>query len=191
MRTPARLLAAGMLIGLAAGCTPDATEGAAGSPAAGPLADPATGAATPPAPGLAAGCPVTRPSGRTPPVVALTNLGNPISTGEPRWIGNDAVWVNLPADGVLHAVRTGPDTGPFRTKLAWFRAKAGQVEVRARPLTGAPAGFHADVGTVAEYGAVGFAASVLSFERPGCWRLTAALAGSTLAFTVAVAPPDA
>jgi len=108
-------------------------------------------------------------------VIALTNLGSTLSVGGEGWIGNDALWVQLPPAGIL-----------MGTKFGWFRAKAGQVEVRARPLTGGPAEFRADVGTVSEYGPVGFTPSTLRFGRDGCWQVTGTVAGSRLVFVLDV-----
>jgi hypothetical protein len=180
------LVAAGALAVPQAGCTPDTADRAgsgtppiASTPATGPAAT-ATGPAT-----TATSCPVTRPSGKTPPVIALTNLGSTLSVGGEGWIGNDALWVQLPPAGILN-VQVDPDLGMPGTKFGWFRAKAGQVEVRARPLTGGPAEFRADVGTVSEYGPVGFTPSTLRFGRDGCWQVTGSVAGSRLVFVLGV-----
>src|SRR5579862_1204148 len=126
-------------------------------------------------------CPVTSPGGPRPTRLALENLGQPL--GNPTdagWYGNGTLWTTvppgLPAD--LAELRT---TGPGRVsmigiKMGWQRARPGAVSITARPVHGPPARFIARVGTVQQYGRLGFVPSNLMFERAGCWRITARLA---------------
>ncbi len=136
----------------------------------------------------AAGCPTTKPGGPRPPRYALLNFGDPIaSASDPSLYGNGTLWVGLPQPN--WAVRDSM-TGMIGLKLGWFRARRGVVTVTGRPRDGSSARFSAQVGTPAEYGATGFAASDLEFGRGGCWQINARLAGRVLTVVLQVPRPS-
>jgi len=129
-------------------------------------------------------CPVTHAGGPRPPQKALQNFGSPVGRPtDPGWWGNGVLWTHLPPPTTT--VRD-PHTGLIDMKFPWFRARPGQVVVRAQRLGADGAEFAADTGTPAEYGATGFTPSILSFGAPGCWRLTAHLAHRALRVTILV-----
>ena len=133
-----------------------------------------------------AGCPVSTPAGPRPPHRALLNFGDPIArVSDPGWYGNGVLWTQLPLfpGQSLH----GPGA-MVHLKIPWFRARTGDVTIRAEPVGGPPARFSAHVGTPAEYGDYGFAPSILQFGRPGCWKLHAHLASRVLTLVVRVSP---
>ena len=130
-------------------------------------------------------CPVSRSSGSQPPRVARLNFGTVLTSSKVGWVGSGGLWAQLPSHGRLLTVLDRA-TGLFHTKFGWFRSIPGDVSVTGKLLEGANATFHADVGTVAEYGPTGFTPSVLQFARPGCWRLTGTLGRDRLAFVILV-----
>jgi hypothetical protein len=134
----------------------------------------------------ATSCPVTQPGGPRPPGFALLNFGDPIArASDPGWYGNGTLWTELLPPTVIR------DRGQMlRVKMGWFRARTGAVTITGAPLHGPSARFTADVGTPAEYGPTGFAASVVEFGRPGCWQLRAHLAGQELALVLRIPAPE-
>ncbi len=175
-------IAAGAALALAvAGCT------SSGSPQA--QASPTTtrSASDPITPSYLVGpdCPVTvAPSSATPPPALHYRPPPPVPYVR-DWYGNDALWVMLPADGTLPALRQ-PD-GTLTTRFPWFRLAPGSVKVAAERLDGPTDTFSADVGTVAEYGDRGFTPSILYWSAPGCWRITSQVAAHvTLTFVLRV-----
>ena len=131
----------------------------------------------------AAPCPVTRPTGdAVPPRRAVMNLGTVSHRG---WVHGGSLWAQIPAGSTLPAY-DDPGTGLIMTKFGWFRASAGQVRVSGAPVGAGQAAFRSDVGTVLEYGPRGFTPSTLSFQGPGCWRLTGRLGGDSLVLVLRV-----
>ena len=79
-----------------------------------------------------------------------------------RWYGNAAVWVLLSVSGVLG---TDPQRQrPWFTKVPWWRTVPGVLTIRARPVGGRVAGFHADVPS--GYAPTGFQPSGLRLAGP-------------------------
>ena len=139
-------------------------------------------------------CPATSPGGPRPPRIALENLGQPLGNPtDPGWYGNGTLWTTVPPGlpAKLADLRTtGPDgASMIGLKLGWNRARPGAVKITARPLQGPAARFIAQVGTVQQYGAVGFVPSNLLFGRPGCWRIIARLGDRALPLVVDVPSP--
>jgi hypothetical protein len=177
----AAALAAAMSVALP-GCTGDrATTGAGPAPVAGPsrglpgnapagpARQPVSHAPSSPGP-VPASCPVTVPRQARQPTAASDGL---------RWYGDAAVWVLLSASGVLG---TDPQQRPWYSKVPWWRIVPGVLTIRARPVGGRVAGFHADVPS--GYDPTGFQPSGLYWPRLGCWQVTGAIAGQSLTFTV-------
>ena len=138
-----------------------------------------------------AACPVTRGVAGTPPPPALDYQPPPPVPYVHDWYGNQALWVMLPTRGRLPSQRDPAAGWPGRlsTKFPWYGLRPGQLHVTGRRLDG-PGRFAAEVGTVQQgYGPPGFVPSNLHWSGPGCWRLTATLAGSTLSITARVNPP--
>ena len=144
------------------------SRGSPGSAQAGPARQPVSHAAGSPGPGS---CPVTVPRQARQPTGASDGL---------RWYGNSAVWVLLAVSGVL-----GTDPGqrrPWYSKVPWWRTVPGVLTIRAQPVGGLVAGFHADVPS--GYAQTGFQPSGLYWPQLGCWQVTGTIAGRTLTFTV-------
>jgi hypothetical protein len=133
-----------------------------------------------------ASCPTTKPGGPRPPRFALLNFGNQIaSPTDPTLYGNGVLWTGIPSPAWSV---WDPRTRMIGIKMGWFRARPGRVTLTAKPLDGPPARFTGQVGTPAEYGPTGFAASGLAFGRPGCWKLHASLAMRELTIVLDVRP---
>jgi hypothetical protein len=98
------------------------------------------------------------------------------------WYGYAALWVGVPAGGVLPAER--PDGTPWShellTKFPWWRDVAGTLAVTARRLDGPSTGFRSEV--PGGYGPTGFVPSDLIWPAPGCWQVTGTVAGRSLTF---------
>lgn len=177
-----RLIAAAAGLALLAGCAH------VGHPAVtGPMRVPST---RPPSTGYLplADCPVTRgdPGVRPPP--ALRYQPPPPVPYVHDWYGNRAIWVMLPERGQLPAwPAEAPGWRARRgTKFPWYGLRPGQLRITGQRLDG-PGRFAAQVATTQEgYGPPGFVPSELYWSSPGCWRLTATLATSTLRFTARV-----
>jgi hypothetical protein len=88
-----------------------------------------------------------------------------------NWVGNDALWISLPPDGV-HQRRY--------SKLWMIPLRGGDIAISGRQLDGDRSGTF--VGS-ASSGNIG---SSVSFSSAGCWELTYSLDGSRLTFTLAV-----
>jgi hypothetical protein len=97
------------------------------------------------------------------------------------WYGNDALWVSLPAEGILPAVRSA-DGEALETKFPWWRVHPGRLRIRIAAVGGVAEVLPGEVPS--GYGAQGFTPSGLTFTRSGCWRVTGALGPSHLRFTV-------
>jgi hypothetical protein len=175
-------LAAGLSVAVP-GCTggragigagPAAVAGPSGGspeiPSAGPTRPPVSHAPGSPGP-VPEGCPVTVPRQARQPTGASDGL---------RWYGNAAAWVLLSVSGVLG---TDPQQQrPWYSKVPWWRTVPGVLTIRARPVGGLVAGFHADVPS--GYAPTGFQPSGLYWPRLGCWQVTGTIAGQALTFTV-------
>ena len=159
---------AGTGAGPAAGARP--SRGAPGTAPAGPMRQPVSHPSRLPVP-VPAGCPVTVPRQARQPADASDGL---------RWYGNAAVWVLLSVSGVLG---TDPQQRrPWYSKVPWWRTVPGVLTIRAGPVGGLAAGFHADVPS--GYDPTGFQPSGLYWPRLGCWQVTGTIAGQALTFTV-------
>lgn len=88
-----------------------------------------------------------------------------------NWIGNDAMWVSLPVDGVFQR-RYG--------KLWMIPLGRGPITTSGRQLDGTGSGTF--TGTASD-GNIG---SGVTFSTPGCWELAYSLAGEVLRFTLKV-----
>jgi hypothetical protein len=128
------------------------------------------------------GCPVTRPLPHASPPTAPP-LPVPYIHG---WYGNDALWIAVPAGGVLPAEHPYGTAWPseWGTKFPWWRVTPGQLTISARRLDGPSAEFHAEVPS--GYGARGFSPSGLIWPSPGCWQVTGTVAGRSLTFVTRV-----
>ncbi len=114
----------------------------------------------------------------------MLNFGQELgSPSDPRLYGNGTLWTRIPTR--TYFTHDGHSPG-IRLKTPWFRARRGLVRVTGVPVSGPPAQFSAAVGTPAEYGPTGFAPSVLTFGRPGCWHVRATLAGRVLSIVLDV-----
>jgi hypothetical protein len=120
-------------------------------------------------------CVPTVANGRTPPGEAP----------QPRYHGNDALWVILPPQGVI---RPHPSwvkaNGSIHVKFPWWRATEGmltitgrRLDARARPLTAR---------IPPSYGTIGFQATTIVFPTRGCWSVTGRVASARLTFVVKV-----
>ena len=133
----------------------------------------------------AAGCVVTTArAGTTPPSVIQPAAPQPVPWIT-SFVGNQALWVGLPADSTLHS--DGPGPPPFMVKFPWWRLKTGQLTITARRLDGPSTGFSASPGNVGAYGDSGFDPSNLTFPAAGCWKITGKVHGGSLSFTLRVA----
>jgi len=88
-----------------------------------------------------------------------------------NWIGNDAMWVSLPVNGVFQR---------RYSKLLMIPLKAGSITVSGRRLDGDALGTF--TGTASD-GNIG---SSVTFSTNGCWELAYTLAGDELRFTMRV-----
>jgi hypothetical protein len=133
-----------------------------------------------------AGCPVTHPLPHALPP-ALPPL--PVSYIH-GWYGNDALWIGVPAGGLLPAGRPygTPWPNEWGTKFPWWRIVPGQLTIKARRLDGPSAGFHAEIPS--GYGMTGFNPSGLIWPSPGCWQVTGTVAGKSLTFVARVVITD-
>ncbi|HEX5502145.1 MAG TPA: hypothetical protein VFW96_05955 [Thermomicrobiales bacterium] len=91
------------------------------------------------------------------------------------WYGDDALWVVLPADGVL-----------WSTKFGWWRTAHGQLSITGRRLDGPAPPLDAEIPS--GYGDAGFQVSGLEFPTPGCWAVAGSVAGRELRFVARVYP---
>lgn len=131
-------------------------------------------------------CPVTRAVSATRPPDSLHYQPPPPVPYVHGWYGNQVIWVMLPIRGRLPAQTNPAPRSRERlfTKFPWYATRSGQLRVTAQRLDGAGR-FQAQLGSTAQgYGPPGFVPSGLYWSSPGCWRLTAKLAGSSLRFTV-------
>lgn len=88
-----------------------------------------------------------------------------------NWIGNGAMWVSLPVDGVFQR---------RYSKLWMIPLKGGPIAVSGKQLDGNRSGSF--TGTASD-GNIG---SSVTFSTPGCWELAYTLAGEELRFTLKV-----
>ena len=167
-------LVCGLLLVVAAACGPALVSVTPGAPTP-------TGSVAPPTEDLTScavtiGEPGTKPPQFDPDVLPVPYVDT--------WYGNDAIWIRLPIGGILPATRdtTGAE---LWAKFPWWRLVPGPLQVWAQRRPGNDR-LDAEVGTVPEYGTVGFVPSGLLFSRAGCWEITGSLNGQTLSFTTVV-----
>lgn len=147
----------------------------------------ADSSATPvaPEPGQFGDCVVTVAVDAVPDEVEFERPTPWVTTDQGWYGGGEGLWVSLPPDGVLPALRA--DDGNLHTKFPWWRLRPGSLAVRAEPASGG----EAVPGDVPDgYGELGFTPSGLSFPRSGCWRVTGTLDGAELSFVVWVCETD-
>jgi len=125
------------------------------------------------APPSAALCPVTRPP--DPPLAPPMVVGSPQPPAGQFWYGNDALWLILPADGVLS-----------NRKVMWWRTLPGTLTIAGRRLDSPAPPLEADLH--GDYGTEGFQASGINFPVPGCWEVVGSVANRDLRFVVMVYP---
>jgi hypothetical protein len=87
--------------------------------------------------------------------------------------GNDVLWVNLPANGVV-VPDDLIDNGSQRVKFAWWRGVPGNFTITGRRLDGkaGPLGSKATV-----FQPFGLTPGYLYFPTPGYWEITGQIAG--------------
>ncbi len=124
-------------------------------------------------PPSAARCPVTRPP--DPPLTPPPSVGSPQPPAGQFWYGNDALWLTLPADGVMSS-----------GKVMWWRTLPGTLTITGRRLDGPAPPLEADLS--GDYGTEGFRASGINFPTPGCWEVVGSVANHDLRFVVMVYP---
>ena len=88
-----------------------------------------------------------------------------------NWIGNGALWISLPVDGIFQR---------RYSKLWMIPLKGGPITLSGRLLDGNRSGTF--TGTASD-GNIG---STVTFSTPGCWELAYTLAGEELRFTMKV-----
>lgn len=131
-----------------------------------------------------ASCPVTRPIPHASPPRQLHAINN-FASYLHGWYGTTAIWVGVPVQGILPALRpygTPWAARDWGTKFVWWPVIPGKLTITARRLDGPSAGFH---GQVAEPGSIGkahFIPSGLLWPGPGCWQVTGTVAGHSLTF---------
>ena len=96
------------------------------------------------------------------------------------WYGNGALWVGVPAQGILPALHPYGTrwAAEWGTKFPWWRVIPGRLMIAARSLDGPSAGFHSQVPV--GYGRTGFTPSGLYWPGPGCWQVTGTISGHSL-----------
>lgn len=123
-------------------------------------------------------CGPTIANGRTPPG----------ETPQPRYHGNDALWVILPPNGVIKPHPSWVKAnGSIHVKFPWWRAIEGMLTITGRRLdVGAkPLAARVPPG----YGTIGFQATTIVFPTRGCWSVTGRVASARLTFVVEVLRP--
>lgn len=91
-----------------------------------------------------------------------------------NWIGNDALWLSLPVDGVFERKYH---------KLFMIALKAGPIAITGRRLDGDGSDRSGMFWAHATSENIG---SSVTFAKPGCWELTYELGGEQLRFTLRV-----
>jgi hypothetical protein len=136
---------------------------------------------------LAAVCPVTRP---VPPDMVPPAAANVMRSGQSSTVGalppltmygNDALWVDISADG---EVRARPQAGGLGAKFPTVRLIDGILTAQARRLDGPAPSATAVIPD--GYGATGFQAVGIVFPTEGCWEITQRVANRELTFVVSV-----
>lgn len=171
--TPQRIVVIAALALSLSGCT--VAGGIA--PSAAPEATAASGTSAigsqPRASPSASTCAVTQPP--DPPLVPPPSVGSTQPPARQFWYGNDALWLTLPADGVMGS-----------RKVMWWRTLPGMLTVEGRRLDGPAPPLEADLS--GGYGDEGFQASGITFPTAGCWEVVGRVANHALRFVVTVYP---
>lgn len=162
---------------MAAGCTAGAPSPA--GPSRAPVAASSSASLVAPA-----GCPVTRPLPHAVPPPQLHALDN-FAYYLHGWYGNATLWVGVPVQGVLPAMRpvgTPWAARDWGTKFPWWPAVTGTLTIAAHRLDGPSAGFHAQTSGPSSIGNSRFIPSGLYWPAPGCWQVTGTISGHSLTF---------
>jgi hypothetical protein len=96
------------------------------------------------------------------------------------WVGNDALWVELPQGA---EVVKGPGER-LNEKFPWVRLVRGQIEIEGRRLDAPAPAARGDAST--GNGPIGFNSSGIRFPTTGCWEITGTISGHQLTFVVGV-----
>jgi hypothetical protein len=88
-----------------------------------------------------------------------------------NWIGNDALWVSLPNDGVFERKYS---------KLYAMALRSGPITITGRPLEDG-----VGPSRIGSMNSDNFGSSI-SFAQAGCWEVTYDFAGEPLRFTLKV-----
>lgn len=144
--------------------------------------------ATPAAPPASFACVPDTPHGPPPPLQPSAQLvpGTTVST--------EGVWAVIPDDGKLHIgeqyIETSGDYEGWRgTKVMWTRGDGvvGPLIITGERLDAeAPAAVDLVYLDGRQYGTMGFTPSWPTFPSAGCWKITGAVGGHELIFTLEV-----
>jgi hypothetical protein len=166
-----------LVVGLMAAATACTSGGSPTSPSVGvppAVTSPATATNAPLAQALRA-CPVTVPTGFTPPGLPRY----------PTYFGNRGLWTTLFANGLVIVPKDDitPD-GTLGMKFPWWRGPGirGLLHISGKELTtGSLVTAH-----TAGYGLQGFNASMILFPTTGCYRVTGKAGPARLSFVTLV-----
>jgi hypothetical protein len=91
-----------------------------------------------------------------------------------NWIGNQALWVSLPVDGIFERKYH---------KILMVPLKAGPISITGTRLDGDGSDRSGMFWAHASNATIG---SAVDFAKPGCWELVYELAGEEVRFTLRV-----
>jgi hypothetical protein len=120
-------------------------------------------------------CPVTVPTGSTPPGVQGSGVN----------YGNGRLWVALWPNGRITATKDYvlPD-GSIGEKFGWWRGVRGRLTITGRRLDAQAPAVRSDIPS--GYGDEFFQASGITFPTEGCWEITGGVGGAGLTFVTEV-----